>query len=41
MARIDLRIADALKAALVKAATKNIRSLNGEIAARLTESLKK
>jgi hypothetical protein len=41
MARIDLRITDALKAALIKAATKSVRSLNGEIAARLQESLKK
>jgi hypothetical protein len=41
MARVDLRIPDALKAALTKAAAKNIRSLNGEIEARLQESLKK
>jgi hypothetical protein len=39
--RFELRLPATLKAALKKASAKSIRSLNGEIVARLQASLKK
>ncbi len=41
MAEHRIRIPDDLTKALKEAADKNVRSLNGEITARLTASLKK
>jgi hypothetical protein len=40
-AELRIRIPDALKLALLKAAAKSVRSLNNEVMVRLQESLKK